>query len=297
MVFSPYNSYWREVRRIISSHLFSIKKIQSFRPIREDEISRLIAKISSFSSSNKVVNLIEVSMALASTLMCRTAFGKRYDERGSEIRRFDELLHDAQAILAASLLSDHIPIFSWNDKVTGLINRVERTCRNLDSFYQEIIDEHLGAKREKDFGEEDDILDVLIKLKEDESSSVVFTWDHIKALLMDIFIAGTDTTWASIVWIMTALMKAPNVTKKLLSEIRTQIGEKGKVDEDDLSKLPYLKATICEIFRLYPRVPVILTMRICSTLLIGNFPRVFMHETLILILYPESQCIRKTLFY
>ncbi|KAL8479804.1 hypothetical protein ACS0TY_026662 [Phlomoides rotata] len=271
IVFSPYNSYWREVRRIISSHLFSIKKIHSFRPIREDEISRLIAKISSFSSSNQVVNLSEVSMVLASTLICRTAFGKRYDERGSEFRRFDELLHDAQAIAAASFLSDHIPIFSWIDKVTGLINRVERTCRNLDSFYQEIIDEHLDPKREKDIEEEDDILDVLIKLKEDESSSVVCTWDHIKALLMDIFIAGTDTTSVSIVWIMTALMKTPNVTQKLQSEIRNLIGEKGKVDEDDLPKLPYLKATICEIFRLYPPVPVIVPRETIETSILEGY--------------------------
>ncbi|KAL8479163.1 hypothetical protein ACS0TY_026138 [Phlomoides rotata] len=255
IIFSPYNSYWREVRRIISSHLVSIKKIQSFRSIREDEISRLIAKISHFSSSNQVVNLNEVATVLASNLICRTAFGKRYDERGSEIRRFDELLHDAQAIASAFYLSDYIPLFSWIDKVTGLINRAERSCKNLDSFYQELINEHLDPKREKGFEEDDDILDVLIKLKEEKSSSVVFTWDHIKALLTDIFIAGTDTSSASIVWIMTALMKAPNVKEKLQSEIRNLIGEKGKVDEDDLPKLPYLKATICEIFRLYPPAP------------------------------------------
>lgn len=187
MVFSPYNPYWKEVRRILSSHLFSIKKIQSFRPIREDEISRLVAKISGFSSCNQVVNLSEVAMALASTLICRTAFGKRYDEKGSESRRFDELLHDAQAIAAGIYLSDYIPMFGWMDKINGSIDKVERTCKNMDLFLQELIDEHVDPKREKEFEEEDDVLDVLIKIKEEKSSSIDFTWDHIKALLMVLF--------------------------------------------------------------------------------------------------------------
>ncbi|KAL8482698.1 hypothetical protein ACS0TY_025656 [Phlomoides rotata] len=71
-------------------------------------------------------------------------------------------------------------------------------------------------------------------------------------MLTDIFIAATDTSAASIIWTMTALIKAPKVMNKLHLEIRNQIGEKCRVDEDDLPKLPYLKAVISESLRLYP---------------------------------------------
>ncbi|KAL8504025.1 hypothetical protein ACS0TY_022675 [Phlomoides rotata] len=249
IVFSPYGEYWKEVRKITSTHLFSLKKIQSFCPIREDEINRMVAKISGLAC----VNLSEMAMVLGSSMIGRIAFGSRYNEQGFQTGRFDALLHEAQALLATFFVSDYFPAISWVDKVTGLKNRLDKTFKNLDSFYQELIDAHLEHKRE----EEDDIVDVLIKLKEEKSSSIELNWDRIKALLTDIFIAGTDTSAASIVWTMTALIKAPNVMEKLQSEIRNLIGKKGKVDEDDLPKLPYLKAVINEVLRLYPPAPLL----------------------------------------
>ncbi|PIN04154.1 Cytochrome P450 CYP2 subfamily [Handroanthus impetiginosus] len=256
MAFSPYGSYWRELRKITAVHLFSLKKIQSFRAIREDEIYRMVKKISSF--ADEVVNLSEIAMAMASTLIFRIAFSKRYDEKGSEIRRFDELLHEAQALMATVFVSDYFPKFSWVDKLTGLINRLNKTFKDLDLLYQEFIDEHLDPKRLERMEENDDILDILIRLKEEKLCSIDLNWDIIKALLMNIFIGSTDTSVASSIWTMTALMKAPLAMKKAQAEIRNSVGKKGKVDEDDLQKLPHLKAVINETLRMYPPAPMLI---------------------------------------
>ncbi|KAL7106426.1 hypothetical protein ACP275_07G112900 [Erythranthe tilingii] len=250
---SPYGEYWRELRKITTVHLFSLQKSQSFRPVREDEIYRTVEKISGFDSS---------------------PFGKKYDEgNGSEMRSFDELLHEAQAMFAAFFVSDYFPMFGWIDKITGLINRLDKTFENLDSFYQEIIDERLldptrAKKKEEDY----DILDILIQLKEEKSSSIDLKWDNIKAVLTDIFIAATDTSAAATVWTMTALMKAPNnVMQKVQSEIRNSVGEKGRVDEDDLPKLPYLKAVINETFRLYPPAPLLVPRQTIERCIIEGY--------------------------
>ncbi|KAL3641961.1 hypothetical protein CASFOL_012776 [Castilleja foliolosa] len=263
IIFSPYNEYWREVRKIAVINLFSIKKLQSFRPIRDDEIARLVTKISGLASLRRVVNLSEMATVLGTNLICRIAFGKRYDEQGSEKRRFDELLHETQGLGACVFISDYFPrIGYWVDKLNGSIGRLDATFKKFDSFYQEIIDEHLCRNKRTDDEEDDDILDVLIKLREHKaaSCSVDLTWDNIKALLLDIFVAGSDTSSVAIVWTMTALVKAPDVMHKVQAEIRDliMIGDKGKVDEDDLPKLPYLKAVINESFRVYPPVPLVL---------------------------------------
>ncbi|KAH6795183.1 hypothetical protein C2S52_005660 [Perilla frutescens var. hirtella] len=264
IIFAPYDHSWRELRKITSIHLFSLKKVQSFRPVREEEVSHFISKISDLASAHQAVNLSEMTVALSSDLICRVAFGKKYDEHGSERRRFDQLLHEVQTISIAFYMSDYFPALWWVDRLTGMIKKVDAVCEKLDLFYQELIDEHLDPSRARTLDVQDDILDILIKLKEEHMFD--FTWDHIKALLMDIFIAGADTSSSAIVWIMTVLIKAPNVMKKLQEEIRNFIGEKGKVDEDDLPKLPYLKAVITEVFRLYPVAPLLVpreTMEKC----------------------------------
>ncbi|CAA0806387.1 Cytochrome P450 83B1 [Striga hermonthica] len=245
---------------ITTVHLFSAKKTHSFRPIREDEIAQFVARISARISTrpesrNQAVNLSEMAIELGSTLICRIAFGKRYEEGGPEMRRFDGLLKRAQGVMAAFYVSDYFPAFGWVDRLCGSVGRLERAFRDLDSFYQELIDEHLGPNRPVTM--KDDILDTLIQLKQSKTCSVDFTWDNIKGLLMNIFIAATDTSSTSIIWTMTTLIKAPQVMHKVQAEIRNLIGKRGKVDEDDLPKLSYMKAVINEVFRLYPPAPLL----------------------------------------
>ena len=79
-------------------------------------------------------------------------------------------------------------------------------------------------------------------------------------------IASAETVPAATIWTMTALMKAPKALEKLQKEMRSLVGEKGRVEEDDLPKLPYLKAVINESLRLYPPAPLLIpreTMDVC----------------------------------
>ncbi|KAL5780648.1 hypothetical protein ACOSQ2_011385 [Xanthoceras sorbifolium] len=57
---------------------------------------------------------------------------------------------------------------------------------------------------------------------------------------------------------MTYLMKYPREMIKVQEEVRNLIGGKGFVDEDDVQKLPYLKAIIKETMRLQPVAPLLL---------------------------------------
>lgn len=76
--------------------------------------------------------------------------------------------------------------------------------------------------------------------------------------VQDIFVAGTDTGAATIIWSMTALIQNPEAMEKLQKEIRQVVGDRGAVKEDDVPKLPYLKAVIKETLRLYPPAPLLL---------------------------------------
>ncbi|KAK6142323.1 hypothetical protein DH2020_022671 [Rehmannia glutinosa] len=262
MAFSPYNHHWIQMRKICVLHLLSPKQVSSFRSVREDEVRRVIDNI----TISRSCNLSDIAMSLASNLICRVAFGRRYDDDEYDKLRFDRLIMEAQALMVSFYFSDHFPVFgNWVDKVSGLLDRLQKNCKELDVFYQQIIDEHLNPSRPKP--DRQDIIDLmfeLLKHQSSSSSSLHITMDHIKALLMNLFVAGTDTVAAAVVWTMTALMLNPTIMNKAQTEIKQLIGNKGTVDEDDIKKLPYLKAVVLESLRLYPPAPLIFRTQISN---------------------------------
>ncbi|KAJ4721024.1 putative Cytochrome P450 [Melia azedarach] len=257
LVFSPYDEYWREIRKICVVHLLNSNRVQNFRPIREDEVSRMIEKISRSVVASKPVNLSELMMSLTSTITCRLGFGKRYEDEASERSRFHALLNETQALFVSFFATDYFPFMGWVDKLTGMIGRLEKNFQEFDAFYQELIEEHLDPKRAKADDHQEDIIDVLLQIRKDRGFKIDLTFDHIKAVLMNVFVAGTDTSAATVVWAMTYLMKHPRVMEKVQQEVRTLAGNKGFVDEDDAQNLPYLKAVVKETMRLQPTVPLL----------------------------------------
>ncbi|CAI9094360.1 OLC1v1030085C1 [Oldenlandia corymbosa var. corymbosa] len=256
VAFSPYGEYWREMKKVTVLHLLSPKRVQSFRPILEDEVSILMDDISNLSQSSQAINLSSMLLSFMSSFVCRIAFGKKFvKEDHVQKRRFEQILHECQALLAGFFVSDYLPFLSWMDKLSGMFERLEKNAKELDLFYQELIDEHLNPNRPDAM--KDDILDLLIHFKEEQSSSIDFSWDHIKAMLMNIFVAGTDTSSALVTWAMTLLMQNPSVLRRAQTEIRNLVEKKGIMTEEVLEDLPYLDAILKEAFRLYPPSPLL----------------------------------------
>ncbi|GJZ28341.1 cytochrome P450 71A1-like protein [Tanacetum coccineum] len=262
IVFSPYNDYWRDMRKIFTIHLLSSKRVQSSRYIREDEVSLAMKKIHKLALSSKHINLTELMMNVTSTIVMRVGFGKTYED-GHERREIVRLLGELQSMITDFFVADlwpGLPFASFIDRLTGKTDRLEKCFQDLDSFYQSLIDERLNTQNTNSHHdkEEQDILDILLQLKKDQVSNPnELTNNHIKAIITDVLVAGSDTSAATVVWAMTALMKNPKVMRKAQEEVRTVAGKKGAIDENDLAQLIYLKAIVKEIMRLYPAAPLL----------------------------------------
>lgn len=59
---------------------------------------------------------------------------------------------------------------------------------------------------------------------------------------------GTDTTATALQWITENLVKYPQIQEKLFMEIKEvmESGTEEEIEEEDLQKMPYLKATVLE---------------------------------------------------
>jgi len=182
MIFSPYGEFWREIRKICVVHVLSSRRVSRFASIREVEVRKMIKKLSGHASSSKVTNLNELLMSLTSTIICRIVFGRSYEDEGAERSRFHGMFNECQAMWATFFFSDYIPFLGWVDRLTGLRARLEQNFKDLDEFYQEVIEEHMDPNRKT--SENEGIIDVLLQLKKQRSFSIELTNDHIKGVLL-----------------------------------------------------------------------------------------------------------------
>ncbi|GAB4860610.1 hypothetical protein Ancab_035770 [Ancistrocladus abbreviatus] len=254
IVFSPYGAYWRHIRKICILELLSAKRVQSYSSVREEEVAHLIQRIAR--SCPGMVNLTKMLGLYANDVLCRVVLGRNFSEGGEYDRHgFQSMLDEYQELLGGFSIGDFFPSKEFVHTLTGHKARLQKTFQRFDKFFDEVIKEHLDPGRKK--AENKDLLDVLLDIHQDETGEMPLTMSNVKAILLDMFAAGTDTTFITLDWAMTELIMNPQVMKKAQAEIRSVIGERLVVSESDLPQLHYLKAVVKEIFRFHPPVPVL----------------------------------------
>jgi cytochrome P450 len=77
------------------------------------------------------------------------------------------------------------------------------------------------------------------------------TEGEMVSLCSEFLAAGTDSTAAVVQWVMANLVDQPEIQAKLRAEIRDVAGD-GVVDEQNLPRMPYLKAVVLEGLRRHP---------------------------------------------
>lgn len=254
VVFSPYGAYWRHIRKICILELLSVKRVQSYSFVREEEVARLVRRVAA--SYPSTTNLTKMLGLYANDVLCRVAFGRDFSGGGEYDRHgFQKMLEEYQVLLGGFSIGDFFPSMEFIQSITGMKSRLQDTFRRFDQLFDQLLSEHLKPKRETE--EQKDLVDVLLDVQKNRSDEMPLTKDNIKAIILDMFAAGTDTTFITLDWGMTELIMNPRVMERAQEEVRKIVGERRVVLESDLPQLHYIKAIIKEIFRLHPPAPLL----------------------------------------
>ncbi|KAL9228384.1 hypothetical protein vseg_003973 [Gypsophila vaccaria] len=271
ITFAPYGEYWREVRRIVLLEILSVKRVLSFQSTRVEEVELAINSIARCSINP--VNLSELTLALTNNVICRVAFGTTFDSieginngKGSKPKAH-EILGVTQCLLGEFNVADFYPWLGWLvNKVNGVDSRLKKNIGETDEFFDKII-----QGRQETKVNHDTIVDVLLRLQKDPKQAMALTNNQVKGILIDMFVAGTDTSSTTLVWIMTELIKNPSFLKRAQEEVRQVIKGKQRVEESDLPKLSYLKLIIKETLRLHPPAPLLVPRETTEPCKIGDY--------------------------
>ncbi|KAI4306194.1 hypothetical protein L6164_029490 [Bauhinia variegata] len=93
--------------------------------------------------------------------------------------------------------------------ISGMKVRLEKAHAEIDRILGSIISDHRSRKGGVlDEGEED-LVDVLLQFQQQNDLEVPLTDDNIKAVILDIFAGGSETSASVLVWAMSEMLKNP----------------------------------------------------------------------------------------
>ncbi|XP_042491618.1 cytochrome P450 71A3-like [Macadamia integrifolia] len=137
-------------------------------------------------------------------------------------------------------------------------------CRDR-CFLDIVIQQHRIGNKKKDYHNNDaviDLVDILLQIEKDRSFGISLWNDNIKAILLDMFGAGTDPTSILLEWTMAKILKHPEVMKEVQEEIWGVTRGKENIAYVDIKQMHYLNAMIKKTLRLHLPLPLLIPRKL-----------------------------------
>ncbi|GMN30436.1 hypothetical protein TIFTF001_049619 [Ficus carica] len=181
--FSNYGEYWKQMRRICVVELLSLKRVQSFQFVREEEAEELVKRVRKANIDDETtINLSQMLIEASNNIVSRCILGQSYKAEDGSISRMGELSKRVVVELMAFCVGDFFPSLKWVDVVRGFKARLRSTFRELDAFNNRLVQEHKTMKSSSNY-EMKDFVDVLLGLQENHKLDFELSQDQLKATI------------------------------------------------------------------------------------------------------------------
>lgn len=233
---------WKRNRRFAMQTMRDIgmgKKIME--EVIADEASVLCADIA-LSNGKPIDNIRDLLGMSASNIVHYVLFGYRCNH---DDERFLTTIKASETIFKAPNLGFHLlPKCVQNFIGTGEEDRL-RAQGDASSYLKYQIEEH-----EKTFNRNNirDLVDqflTTIPPEEDSNQKLL----RMYLMVLELFIAGTDTTATQLEWTILYMMGYPKVQERCYEEIEKVVGLNRNVYYSDRNTLPFVEATLLEVQR------------------------------------------------
>ncbi|KAJ6675733.1 hypothetical protein OIU85_011849 [Salix viminalis] len=269
--FSPYGSYWRQVRKITTVELLSTYRLGKLKDVRESEVRAFLKELyklwdenrgggASKSKSNEV--LVEMKGwfgDLTLNIVLRTIVGKTVGyitSVGDEdsVKGWKKGLTDLFYLIGMFSVSDALPFLRFLD-LGGHGEAMKKIAKELDLVVEDWLEEHKQKRAAGVVEGKEDFMDLMLHVFGDGAGASDTT---IKATSLALILAASDTTAVTLTWALSLLVNNPDALKKAQLELDTHVGKERQVEESDVQNLVYLKAVLKETLRLYPAGPLLI---------------------------------------
>ncbi|XP_076950537.1 valine N-monooxygenase 2-like [Bidens hawaiensis] len=258
-VLAPMGDHWKKMRKIISREVLSGARHKWLLNKRNEEDGNILRYINNQCKTNHgvtggVVNVRIIAQQYTTNMVRKLLLGRRYFGEGredggpgkEEIEHADSLW-TILVYLNAFCVTDYFPWLRWITDFDGNEKTIRNAILMARKYQDPLIDERIRQWKDGVRTQQDDLLDVLITLKNTPLSA-----DEIKAQILDMMLAGFDNVSNNIEWAMAEMINKPRIFEKAVHELDFVVGKDRLVQESDLPSLNYIKSCVKEAFRLHP---------------------------------------------
>ncbi|KAJ9564915.1 hypothetical protein OSB04_000881 [Centaurea solstitialis] len=263
---APYGPYWREIRKLVTSELFTSQRLEKHKNIRNSEINSFVNNLFFLSTVKNGNQTSTVDMSkwfehVTFNITLRNLVGKRFfnwcrSEGVDEDSHVSEAIKKALYLSGVFVASDFFPNLEWMD-IGGHLKAMKEVTEEIDIFIEKWLKEHIEKKKENDGGKDgEDFMDVMLStLSKDDEMFGHRRETIIKATIMTLMLTGTESTALTLTWALSLLLNNPHVLRVAQEELDIHVGREKWVEESDIKNLRYLQAIVKETLRMYPPGP------------------------------------------
>ncbi|GLJ32330.1 hypothetical protein SUGI_0650570 [Cryptomeria japonica] len=266
LAWGEYGPYWRNLRRISTVELFSPKRLEALQHLRRNQVFQTTRLI--FEDWGKFVDIAHTVFCTSLNLLGNMIFSTDvFDPHNPASAELKDIVWEILKLGGIPNSVDFFPFLRFLDP-QGVSRGTAKHLKAMYEFSDAFIQKRLAttSQRIERNEVEKDFLDVLL-----DSRSEDFTFVGIRNLIVELFLAGTETSTTTIEWGMAEFIRNPIKLNRVRQELDEVVGCKRRVEESDLDRLPYLHAAVKEIFRLHPAGPLLVPRKAGSSFEIGGF--------------------------
>uniref|UniRef100_A0A3B6NJP3 Cytochrome P450 n=1 Tax=Triticum aestivum TaxID=4565 RepID=A0A3B6NJP3_WHEAT len=254
----------RHAQGVRREPLLRARALDDLRAFREWEAALMVRCLADAAAAGMAVALAKTANVCTTNSLSRATVGLRvFDTAGSKLgaEEFNEIVLKLIEVGGVLNVGDFVPVLRWLDP-QGVVAKMKKLHRRFDDMMNRIIAERRAGAFATTAGEEGgkDLLGLLLAMVQEDKSLTgaeenKITDTDVKALILNLLVAGTDTTSITVEWAMAELIRHPDIMKQAQEELDAVMGRERLVSESDLPRLTSLSAIIKETFRLHPSTP------------------------------------------